>query len=230
MSIKKAHIYSVIAISTAITVGLLGLSSTAHAATKKTTITCYKGAASKSVTGSPAKCPAGFTTTKPVTTAPTTTPTTKSVSTTSAASTIAFTGTYKGSLSMLWSDSSVTVTSLAGTGTGSDIGDSKLTGTGGASPSSQCDSINGTGSIAGSAGSLTVKLDTDAQGCAEDGAAPTTVNVKGNAVITGGTGKYLGASGKLSMAGSFTIKSTSAGSSEKDDFKVTLTGTITLKK
>ena len=212
-----------IILAVAVALGSVGLGSTAHAAAKKSTITCYKGTATKKVTAVSPKCPTGYSTKKPVATKPTT-------PVAAGASTIAFSGTYKGSLSMMWSDSDVTVTSLTGTGTGTDIGDSKLSGTGSAAPSAQCDPINGTGTIVGSAGTLNVKMDTDAQGCAEDGAAPTTVNVTGKAVITGGTGKYVGASGKLAMVGSFNVKSTTAGSTEKDDFKVTLTGTITLKK
>ena len=221
MSVQTTRIIKSLAIAAVVIIGVAGLSTTAQAAAKKSTITCYKGTATKVVTAVGPKCPAGYTTTKPVAAKP---------SPAAGASSIAFTGTYKGTISMMWSDSSVTVTGLTGTGTGTDIGDSKLSGTGSSAPSSQCDSINGTGSIAGSAGTLTVKLDSDAQGCAQDGAAPTTVDVKGNAVITGGTGKYAGASGKLAMSGSFNVKSTSAGSTEKDDFKVTLTGTINLKK
>ena len=215
--IKRAVLLTV-----AVALGSAGLTATAEAAAKKTTITCYKGTTVKKVSAVSPKCPAGYSTKKPAAT--------PKASTAAGASSISFSGTYKGTLSMMWSDSDVTVTNLSGTGTGTDIGDSKLSGTGGASPSAQCDPINGNGTIVGSAGTLNVKLDTDAQGCAEDGAAPTTVNVKGNAVITGGTGKYVGASGKLAMVGSFNVKSTSAGSTEKDDFKVTLTGVINLKK
>ena len=225
MSVSASHSFKVIVIATAVVLGSVGITATANATAKKSTITCYKGATSKVVTGVSPKCPTGFTTKKP-----SATPTTKPSASTSSATTIAFSGTYKGNIAMMWSDSDVTVTNLSGTGSGTDIGDSKLTGTGGSSPSAQCDPINGSGSISGSAGVINVKLDTDAQGCAQDGAAPTTVDVKGNAVITGGTGKYAGATGKLAIVGSFAVKSTTAGSSEKDDFKVTLTGTITLKK
>ena len=224
MSIHS-KVNKVIVLSVALVLGFSGLSTTAHAAAKKATSTCYKGTTAKKVTAVSPKCPTGYTTKKPVATPKASTP-----AASAGASTIAFSGSYKGTLSMMWSDSDVTVTSLSGTGTGTDVGDSKLSGTGGSAPSAQCDPINGTGSIVGSAGTLNLKLDSDAQGCAEDGAAPTTVNVTGKAVITGGTGKYVGASGKLTMTGSFAVKSTTAGSTEKDDFKVTLTGTIALKK
>ena len=225
MRVHLSNAIKVITLTVAVILTSAGIAATASAAAKKSTITCYKGTIVKSITALSPKCPAGFTTKKP-TASPTAKPSTSSTS----AATIAFSATYKGSIAMMWSDSDVMVTNLTGTGSGTDIGDSKLTGTGGSSPSAQCDPINGTGSISGSAGVLNVKLDTDAQGCAQDGSAPTTVDVKGSAVITGGTGKYLGASGKLAIVGSFGVKSTTAGSSEKDDFKVTLTGTITLKR
>ena len=165
MSIHS-KVNKVIVLSVALVLGFSGLSTTAHAAAKKATITCYKGTTAKKVTAVSPKCPTGYTTKKPVATPKASTP-----AASAGASTIAFSGSYKGTLSMMWSDSDVTVTSLSG-----------------------------------------------------------TVNVTGKAVITGGTGKYVGASGKLTMTGSFAVKSTTAGSTEKDDFKVTLTGTIALKK
>jgi hypothetical protein len=51
----------------------------------------------------------------------------------------------------------------------------------------------------------------------------------GNAVIAGGTGKFAGATGKLKVTGSFSIKSTDAGTSEKSALTLTLTGNINTK-
>ena len=67
----------------------------ANAANK--TITCYKGTTVKKVTAANPKCPTGYTTTKPkATTKPAAT--TKPV----AGATVAFSGTYKGKLSIVW--------------------------------------------------------------------------------------------------------------------------------
>ena len=45
-----------------------------------------------------------------------------------------------------------------------------------------------------------------------------------------GTGKFKGATGTLSFKGSFSVQSSTAGSSESDAFNATLTGTVTIKK
>ena len=60
-------------------------------------------------------------------------------------------------------------------------------------------------------------------------AAPTLVTVTGAATVVKGTGKFLGATGTLAVKGSFSIKATTAGSSETDTFSATLTGKLTLK-
>jgi len=72
---------------------------TLHAsAAKKKTIVCYKGTAVRRVTAVNAHCPAGWTTKKPA-----------------AAKSEAFSGTYRGTIAMLWSSSAVNVTALTGT-------------------------------------------------------------------------------------------------------------------
>ena len=87
---------------------------TLHAsAAKKKTIVCYKGTAVRRVTAVNAHCPAGWTTKKPA-----------------AAKSEAFSGTYRGTIAMLWSSSAVNVTALTGTGTGSDLGLTAVSGTG----------------------------------------------------------------------------------------------------
>jgi hypothetical protein len=67
------------------------------------------------------------------------------------------------------------------------------------------------------------------QACAANDAAPTNVTVKGVATVLSGTGKFAGAKGTLAIAGSFSIKSTTAGSSESDSFTTTLKGTLTVR-
>lgn len=200
-------------------------SATFKQVTKKT-ITCYKGTAVKKVTAVSPKCPAGWTIKKSVpraTAKPSVTPTKAT------GATVEFSGTYKGNLSLLWSDSDVKVTSLIGTSSDAKLGLTKLTGTGGSAPSEQCSLINGSGVLAGPDGNLNVKLDTQSQGCAEDASAPTRIVAKGNAIITDGTGKFVGATGTLKINISFSIKSTTAGAGESSAFTLTLIGSVATK-
>jgi hypothetical protein len=182
----------------------------ARTATK--TIICYRGKAIKRVTAVNPKCPAGWTTKKPVTKKP-----------------HAFSASYSGTIAMLWSASEVKVTALAGTGRGSTLGLTTVSGTGSSSPSSTCDPINGTGTLSGGGSTLRLSLLTTTKACATDSAAPTTATVTGTAKVIGGTGKFAGATGTLKVRGSFSIKSTTAGSSESDGFNATLIGTVITK-
>lgn len=143
---------------------------------------------------------------------------------------VAFKGSYSGNIALLWSSSSVSVTSLHGTGTGTELGSSTLSGTGSSSPSSTCDPFSGTGTISGGGSVIHFKVVSSSaqQACASGSSAPTNVTVKGVATVLSGTGKYAGAKGTLKIAGSFSIKSTTAGSSESDAFSTTLTGTLTV--
>jgi hypothetical protein len=186
---------------------------TLHAsAAKKKTIVCYKGTAVRRVTAVNAHCPAGWTTKKPAT-----------------AKTEAFSGTYSGTIAMLWSSSAVNVTALTGTGTGVDLGLTAVSGTGSSNPSGTCDPISGVGVLTGGGSTLHLKLATSSKGCAADSAAPTTVTVTGTATVVSGTGKFAGATGTLKVTGSFSIKSTTAGSSETDAFSAKLTGSLKVK-
>jgi len=194
----------------------------ADAATKS--ITCYKGTVVKKVTSANPKCPAGYTTTKPVA-KPVASASAPSKST---AAVIAFNGTFTGKIGLLWGDSYVQVTSVDASGTNA-LGLSDLAGIGSAAPANQCDTFNGSGTISGGGNSLKVAFDTSAKACAEDADAPTGITITGNAVINGGTGKYAGATGTLKVTGSFAIKSTAAGKSESNAFKITLSGNINTK-
>lgn len=207
--------------------GLVTTNSTVANAVTKKTITCYKGKIVKKVTAVSPKCPIGYTTKKPVvktTPKPTATTTAKPT-----VGTVAFSGTYKGKISILWSDSDVRATSVTATGTGNVLGMDQLTGTGSAAPQNQCDAFNGTGVLSGGGNTLKVAFDSTAKACAADDAAPTTITITGNATITGGTGKYAGATGTLKVTGSFAIKSKDAGFSESTALTLTLTGNITTK-
>jgi len=210
---RKSKLATVLVAVTAMSV-LVATGGVANAATKS--ITCYKGTAVKKVTGASPKCAKGWTTKKPVTKA-------------TSAKVTAFSGTYKGKLSLLWSDSDVKATSATGTGTGTTLGLSALSGTGSSAPTDQCAAIFGSGVLSGGGNTLNVSFNSSAKACAGDSAAPTTVDISGNAVIKGGTGKFVGATGTLKFIGSFGIKSTAAGSSESTSFTLTVTGNINTK-
>ena len=194
-------------------------SAPANAATK--TISCYKGTAVKKVTALKPICPKGYTTTKPkVTTKPA--GTTKPV----AGATVPFSGTYKGTLAIVWGDTYLQVTSVTAKGTGNVLGLTDMTGTGSAAPAGLCDTFDGKGSIGGGGNTLNVAFDTSAKGCAEDESAPTTIKITGNAQITGGTGKYAGATGTLKVSGVFSVK---GGSKESAAFTMDVSGNIKTK-
>lgn len=206
--------------------GLLATNTTVANAVTKKTITCYKGTAVKKVSAVKPVCPKGWTTKKP-TVKPTVKP--SATPTKATGGVVAFSGTYKGKMSVLWSDSGVQATSVTASGTGTVLGLDSLSGTGSSSPQNQCDSIDGSGVLSGGGNTLKVTFDSNAKGCAEDGAAPTTVNLTGTASVTGGTGKYAGATGSLKVTGSFAIKSNQAGFGETTALTLTLVGNIHTK-
>jgi hypothetical protein len=142
---------------------------------------------------------------------------------------VAFKGAYAGTIALLWSSTGVTATSVAGHGTGTD-GSNTLKGSGGGSAASTCNPFTGTGNLVGPSGlRLSVVSSTKSQACAVNAAAPSPVTVIGVAKILSGTGKFKGATGTLSFKGSFSVQSSTAGSSESDAFNATLTGTVTVK-
>lgn len=212
---NSSHKAKVLIVLTAL-VFLGAQSAPANAATK--TITCYKGTIVKKVTAEKPVCPKGYTTTKPkVTTKATAAP---------VAAAIAFSGTYKGTLAIVWGDTYLQVTSVTAKGTGNVLGLTDMTGTGSAAPAGLCDTFDGKGSIGGGGNTLNVAFDTSAKGCAEDESAPTTIKITGNAQITGGTGKYAGATGTLKVSGVFSVK---GGSKESAAFTMDVSGNIKTK-
>ncbi len=199
-----------------------GNATVANAAAKKT-ITCYKGTVVKKVTAAAPKCPAGYTTTKPVA---------KPVATTATkAGSVAFAGTYKGKISLLFGDGNlIQVTKVDGTGTGNVSGLTGMSGTASAVPANLCDNFDGKGVISGGGNSLNLTFDSSSQGCADSDSAPATITIKGSAKITGGTGKYAGASGTLTVKGTFDINSKGiVNSSESTSFTLDLAGNIITK-
>ncbi len=143
---------------------VLGGVSSASAANK--TITCYKGTVVKKVTAKAPKCPTGYTTKKPVakpTASATAKPTTVATTPAVASNKFAFNGTYKGKMSIIWSDYDVRATSVSGDGTGAIFGMDSLSGSGSSAPSTQCAGLDGVGVNTGGGSSIKVTLDTSAK-------------------------------------------------------------------
>jgi hypothetical protein len=145
---------------------------------------------------------------------------------------VAFKGSYTGTISLLWSSTGVSVTGLHGSGTTTLLGKASVTGTGSGTAASTCNPFSGTGTISAKGSTLKLKVvsSTKQQACAAGSAAPTLVSVTGYATANGGTGKYKGAKGTLALKGTFSIQSTTAGSSESDSFTASLTGSLTVLK
>ena len=198
-----------------VTAFLFANSASANAASK--TITCYKGTSVKTVTAASPKCPTGYTTTKPKATTSTAP---------AAGGTVAFNGNYKGTLNIVWGDTYLQVTSVSGKGTGNVLGLTDMSGSGAAAPAGVCDGFDAKGSIGGGGNTLNVTFDTSSKGCAEDESAPTTIKINGSATITGGTGKYAGATGNLKVTAVFSVK---GGAKETDAFTMDVSGNIKTK-
>jgi hypothetical protein len=210
LKISRTPRVIVVAIVLAVLAGNIPAASAANK-----TITCYKGTLVKKVTAAKPKCATGWSTKKPVAIVK--------------SSTVAFSGAYSGKISLLWGDGFVQAPTITGTGTGNVLGMTDLTGSGSAAPASQCDLFAASGTIGGGGNTLKVVFDTTAKGCAAEDSAPTTIKITGNAIVKGGTGKYVGATGTLKVDGSFGIKSSAAGSTESSTFKINVVGTIATK-
>jgi hypothetical protein len=209
-------------IATVLAIAGLVLGNIAGANAANKTITCYKGTTVKKVTAAKPKCPTGFSTTKPKAAA--------STPATSKGGTVKINATYKGTVTMLWGDADVNVTNVTATGTGETGGLDKLTGMGSAAPAEQCTPFDGEGTLGSGADTLKVKYADGSMACSADADAPTTVTIKkGPLTIVSGTGKYAGATGSLTLTGSWAIASASKGSKPATPVTLTLTGTITTK-
>jgi hypothetical protein len=209
----------VLATITIISISTLGFAGSASAATKS--ITCYKGTQSKVVKATTPKCPTGWTTKKPAATP------TKAA----AAAAVAINATYKGKMSALWSDSSIDA-SVTGSSSANNGGLADLTGSGSyaSQEGDKCITLAGEATLKGGSDSLKLEFVTPkSTACGKDADGPTSVEINGLAKITGGTGKYAGASGTLKVDGSFASKHPANGVTEKVDLTLTLSGSITTK-
>jgi hypothetical protein len=219
-----------------LSLGLIaGTLATASAATK---ITCYKGSASKVFAA--AKCPTGYSSTKPSPAKPSAPAKSSAAAKPAApaaagANSVAINATYKAKLATVWTSDSVSA-NVSGAGSGNTAGLDSISGSGNSAPANQCDPLQGSGILGSGANTLKVSFDTSTQGCAADGQAPTTVSIvgpsgtgPGKAIINGGTGKFAGASGTLSVTGSFAVKATDAGTKDSTELSLSISGTINLK-
>ncbi len=209
----------VLAVISVISIASFGLVGSASAATKS--ITCYKGTQSKVVKAAAPKCPAGWSTKKPAAAKPGT----------SAAAPVAINATYKGKMSALWSESSIDA-SVTGSSSANNGGLSDLVGAGSyaSQEGDKCITLAGEATLKGGSDSLKLEFVTPkSTACGKDADGPTSVEINGLAKITGGTGKYAGASGTLKVDGSFASKHPANGVTEKVDLTLTLSGNIVTK-
>lgn len=209
--LPSVKIFAAVALTMAISFsGAVGASALQSAAAK--TITCYKGTQVKKVTT--AKCPSGWSTKKPAATT---------------AKSEAFKANYAGTGTVTWSASDVQATAISGTDAKASLGLTTMTASGSSNPESQCASIRGDITLKGKDGNLVLKVDSSSQACGADDQAPTTVKVTAKATVASGTGKFAGATGTLTITGSFAVKSTDAGFKEAPKFSAAFSGTLKLK-
>jgi hypothetical protein len=149
---------------------------------------------------------------------------------------VAFKGTYKGTIKLVWTSSTVTGKIIAGKGAATLMPASTMTGSGTGADTAYTDMFSGSGLLTGAGSTLKVTIvKTASSASVPDGtqsgpqSPPVTVTVIGKANVTAGTGKYKGASGTLKFSGSFSVSDSTAGTSESDAFTATLSGTLTVK-
>lgn len=129
---------------------------------------------------------------------------------------IAFTGTYTGNATTKMSGGSGQV-SASGTGSGTLIGASKLSGSGQVQQAQPCALWGGPGEIAGAKAKLSFLIPPSAQGCGSEDS--TDVSISGIAAVKSGSGAFSKAKGSLKFTGMYD-RGTGA-------FRVTFRGTLT---
>src|SRR5664280_3563658 len=149
---------------------------------------------------------------------------------------VAFKGSHKGTMKFLWSASTVAATIVSGKGAGTYMAGGTMTGNGTGADTAYSDPFSGTGVLTGAGSKLMVSvIRTSSSASVADGTTsgpqspPTTVTIIGKAKVTGGTGKFKGASGTLKFSGSFSVTNSTAGTTESDSFTATLSGPLTVK-
>lgn len=135
-----------------------------------------------------------------------------------AASTVAFKGTYAGTVTEKVVGQDVSALAV-GNGTGTVIGKGKLAGTVKATTANPpCSPISGPGTISGAAGKLKLTVTPTSHGCAASEDDQNSISVSGVAKVVGGTLKFKKAHGTLRFSGHYD-RGTGA-------FNVKLTGTL----
>lgn len=135
-----------------------------------------------------------------------------------ASKSVSFSGSYKGTASVVKKGSSITITSVKGAGKGTGGLNKVAGGPGkGAKTSSSCASFSGPGTISGAGGSIKLSVSSKSIGCKGSG---DSIAVKGTAKVTGGSGKYSKAGGTLSFKGEFNEKTGA--------FSATISGKLSL--
>jgi hypothetical protein len=143
---------------------------------------------------------------------------------------VTFSAHYSGTASLLINNSTVTISSVRGTGTGTPslIGASTVTGSGSGAAMEQCDPFSGSGAITGAASSITLRVvSSSTQGCSSGESGPVTVSFHGVASATGTSGKAKGANGSLEFSGSLKLANTTG--SQSGSISVTFSGKLTVK-
>lgn len=114
---------------------------------------------------------------------------------------IAFVGRYTGTATTQAADNVVTI-NAKGAGTGTTIGAGKITGLGtGDSSQRPCVPFTGTGSMTGTSGSLTFKVNPGTAGCGDD--SGQLFSITGKAAVLKGTGTLAKVKGTLKMTGTY---------------------------
>ena len=132
-----------------------------------------------------------------------------------AAAKIAFSGKYSGHASVTINGSSVTISSVKGTGTGTD-GTTKLAGANGTGTTSgTCAFFSGPARLSGTGGSISLAVKSSSSACGSG----TQIAVKGSATAKGTSGKFKKANGTVKFTGTYN-KTTG-------NFTVTISGSLT---
>jgi hypothetical protein len=120
------------------------------------------------------------------------------------AHTTAFSASYKGLVTEKVNGQTVTAT-VRGTGTGTPIGKSTISGVVVATtaPDSPCAPFKGPGVISGKSGKLKVTVTPTSRGCAAGEDDRNNISVAGSVKVNGGTGKYRKAKGVLRFTGHY---------------------------
>lgn len=146
---------------------------------------------------------------------------------------LAFTSSYTGNVKILFGASSVSGT-MSGAGKATTLGQGTVTATGATtsfSASSAYDPLSGSAVLKGVGGSITVKAvkvyASTTSPAAPTATTPDPVVVSGTVKVVKGTGKFLGATGTLTVHASFTVLAITG--SETQKFTATLKGSLSVK-